>query len=453
MGLTPLTLNGVSKYSSDLQSILNRAVQIAQIPVTALQNKDSDLLQKKSLLSGLESSVSSFAGSLNSLASIAGGQALTATSSNPAVVTVAATGATTPASYTIDSVTSPATAASERTLSSFADSASTPVSSTGTLDLVVGGNHNKFTLTKNSLVGLRDQINSLGAGVNASILTTSGGNFLSISSNTTGATTLQLNDDPDGANTNLLTHINQGTNAVFSLNGIPVTQAGNVVNSVVSGVTFTIQSATSVPVTLNLSSDRSQLSSALQSFVQSYNSLKQTVNAQVGQNAGLLSGDVAVTQLQSLLRQITSYTGTSGNGVAGSIQSLADLGIEFSTTGEASFNQNTFNQLSGSQISDGFRFLGSATSGFGAFGAQLDQFTDPVSGILKTEQDGVDRTDQSIQNQVSTLNDRITLLQTNLAAQLQKADAALAELQSQQNTVSASLQGLNLVLFGKSPNS
>jgi flagellar hook-associated protein 2 len=448
MGITPLTISGVSKYSSDLQSILNRAVQIAQIPVTALQNKDSDLLQKKTLLSGLDSSISSFSDSLKSLSSVAGSQALTATSSNPNAVTVAATGATTPASYTIDSVTSAATAASERTLISYADSASDPVSANGTLDLVVGGTHNKFTLTNNTLVGLRDQINSLGAGVNASILTTSGGNYLSISSNTTGATTLQLNDDPDGANTNLLTNTNQGTNGVFSLNGIPVSQPGNVVNGVLPGVTFTIQGATSSPVTLSLSSDRSQLSSALESFVQNYNSLKQTVTAQVGENAGLLSGDTAITQIQTLLRQITSYTGTSG-----SIKSLADLGIEFDSTGQASFNQDTFNQLSDSQISDGFQFLGSAKTGFGTFGAQLDQFTDPVSGIIQTEVDGVDRADQSIQDQISTLNDRITLMQTNMAAQLEAADAALADLESQQNTVSASLQGLNLVLYGKSPNS
>ena len=64
---TPITLNGVSKYSSDFQSILNRAVQIAQIPVTALQNKDSELLQQKTLLSTLNTSVSALASSLTSL--------------------------------------------------------------------------------------------------------------------------------------------------------------------------------------------------------------------------------------------------------------------------------------------------------------------------------------------------------------------------------------------------
>ena len=43
-------------------------------------------------------------------------------------------------------------------------------------------------------------------------------------------------------------------------------------------------------------------------------------------------------------------------------------------------------------------------------------------------------------------------MQTNLARQLQTADALIAQLQDQQQTLNASLQGLNLVLYGKNPN-
>ena len=50
MSITPLTLTGVSPFSSDLQTILDRAVQIAQIPIKQLQNKESELLQQKTLL-------------------------------------------------------------------------------------------------------------------------------------------------------------------------------------------------------------------------------------------------------------------------------------------------------------------------------------------------------------------------------------------------------------------
>jgi flagellar hook-associated protein 2 len=431
-----------------MQAILNRAVQIAQIPITFLQNHDSTVLQQESLLSGIGTAVSNFGNSLTALGTVAKSQALSATSSNTSVVTATATGATSPGTYTIDSVTSTATAASERTQASFADSTSTPVSSTGTLNLVVGSNNYKFTLANNSLVGLRDQINSLGAGVNASILTTSGGNYLSISANATGASTLQLFDDPDGSNTNLLTNTNQGSNAVFSLNGIPISQPGNVVNSVVPGVTFTITGQSPSPATISLASDASQLSGALQTFVDNYNSLSTQLQGQVGPSGGLLSGDTIVGQLQDLQRQITSYTGTSG-----SIKSLANLGIEFSSTGVASFNQNTFSQLSSTQISDAFSYIGSATTGLAGFSQQVNGFTDPVSGLIADEQKGLSNTDKDIQNQIATLQTRANLMQSNLQRQLAAADSLLAGLESQQNTLTASLQGLSLVLYGQNPTS
>jgi len=189
---TPVTLNGVSQYSSDLQSLLNRAVQIAQIPMTRLQNRDSTVLQQKSSLVSLQSDLAALASSMQSLGKLAANQALSATSSNPDVVTVASTGATSAATYAINSFTSPAAAASETSLSSYADSSSTPVSSNGSMDLVVGSKTYNFTLATNNLVTLRDTINSLNAGVTASILTTSGGNYLSISANSTGAATLHL---------------------------------------------------------------------------------------------------------------------------------------------------------------------------------------------------------------------------------------------------------------------
>ncbi|HLH41335.1 MAG TPA: flagellar filament capping protein FliD [Bryobacteraceae bacterium] len=449
----PVTLNGVSQYSSDLQSILNRAVQIAQIPVTRLQNTDSTVLSQKTELVSLQSDVAALASSMQSLGQLAASQAISATSSNPDAVTVTSTGATSPATYTINSITSPATAASETSLSSYADSSSTPVSSTGNMELVVGSQTYNFTLAANNLLTLRDTINSLNAGVTASILTTSGGNYLAVSATSTGATTLQLIDDPssasnpNGANTQWLTNLNQGSNAQFQLNGINVSEPSNTVSDVIPGVTFTIQAASSTPTTLSLQSDPSQLSSALQDFVAKYNQLQSDLSRQEGQGAGDLAGDTVITQLQSTLQQIASYTNPSGG-----IHSLSDLGLEFDATGTLSLNQTTFDQLNDAQLSDAFKFIGSATSGLGAFSTTLEQFSDPVNGIITVEQSGLTQEDQSLQQQISTLTDRINLMQSNLASQLQKADAFIADLQNQQTAVNASIQGLNYVLYGKNPN-
>jgi len=444
MSISPLVFTGVSQYSSDFQTILTRAVQIAQIPVQQLQNKDSDALQRKSLLGGLATAVSGLSDALGSLGKIAAGSALSASSSDPTAVAVSNTSATNAASYTIDSITSAASAATERTTAGFADSASTPVSSSGTVDLVVGSNHHKFTLTNNSLTGIRDWINGLGAGVSASILTTNAGNYLSVNANSTGATTLKLVDNPDGTPANLLTSTNQGTNAAFKLNGIDISQAGNVVNSVIPGVTFSILKASTSPVTLTLASDPSQLSSALQNFVSAYNTAHDSVSAQIGAGAGLLSGDTVVTQLSSQFRQIASYQAGSGL-----VKNLANLGVEFDSTGKASFNASTFNALPANAIADAFTFIGSASSGLGKFSGSLAQFSDPISGIIQTEQQGLDRTDKSLQNQIAALNDRITVMQNSLAARLHSADALLATLASQQQQLTASLQGLNLTLYGK----
>src|SRR5262249_8360938 len=105
--------------------------------------------------------------------------------------------------------------------------------------------------------------------------------------------------------------------------------------------------------------------------------------------------------------------------------------------------------LNDAQLSDAFKFVGSATSGLGGFAQTFSQFTDPLNGIIAMEQQGLTNTDKTLQTQITTLTDRITVMQNNLAKQLQTADALIGQLQSQQQTLNASLQGLSLVLYGR----
>jgi flagellar hook-associated protein 2 len=444
MGFTPLTISGVSQFSSDFQSIMDRAVKIAQLPIQQLQNRDSDAIQKKTLLIGVSGAVGNLASALDGIADVSKKKALGASSSNPSVVTVGTSTANSAATYTINSVTSIASAASERTLTSYGDSAATPVGSTGDFRLTVGDQDYDFSLTNNTLIGLRDKVNALGAGVTATILTTSGGNYLSVSANTNGEQTLALKDDPNGANTDLLTATNQGSDLVFHLNGIQVQQSSNLVNSVIPGLTFTVQQASDSAVDLSLTSDTSTLSSALQSFVNGFNAVRGQVNAQTGSGAGLLTGSSVVVQLSAKLREISAYRTTDGT-----LRGLADLGITFDSSGQASFDPATLNNLSEQQVDDAFTFLGDDSTGLGKFAKDLKQFSDPISGIIKLEQQGLDRIDQALQTQIDTLNDRLDVMQKGLAQKLQQADTLLASLETQQNTVKASLQGLNSVLYGK----
>ncbi len=366
---------GISQYASDYQAELNKAVQVANIPLTQLQTQDTNVLAQKTALGSLNATVADLTTSLTALGTLASSQALGATSSNTSAVTATATGATAATSYTINSITSVAAAANETSTASYTSSTSTPVStgtmtlavggvnttikltsdnlnslssqinaadagvtasvvtangssslsivsntgaeeiqlfdgasaagtdlltntgtgtetstttyadptatpvSTGTLTLLSGSTPYTFQLTGNNLTSLRDQINAQNAGVTASILTTSGGNYLSIAANNTGATTLKLYDGPSATGTDLLSTTNQGANAVFHLNGISITQAGNTVNSVIPGVTLTLQAPSATATTITLASDPTQLSSALQDFVTKYNAVATAVAA------------------------------------------------------------------------------------------------------------------------------------------------------------------------------
>lgn len=437
MSFSPLTFTGVSQFSADFQSIMDRAVKIAQLPIQALQNRDSDVIQKKTLLSGVSAGVSGLAASLESLGQVADNRALTATSSRPTVVTASAT-------YTVNSVTSIAKAAAERSLTGYADSAATPVGSTGDFRLVVGAEHYDFSLANNTLVGLRDKINGLGAGVTASLLTTSDGNFLSLSANAAGAKALELRDAPGGANTNLLTSDNPGSDLVFHLNGIEVRQATNLVNSVVPGLSFTVLSETNSSTQLTLASGRGDLAGALSNFADSFNALRGQLNSQIGSAAGLLTGNSLVTQLSAGLRQMASHRALSG-----SVKSLAELGITFDSKGTMKFDADVVNGLSDGRLSDAFALLNNSASGLGRFSGGLRQFSDPISGLIKLEQQGLDRVDTALQSQIASLTDRLSVMQRGMALKLQRADSLLASLESQQNTVKASLQGLNVVLYGK----
>jgi flagellar hook-associated protein 2 len=443
--ITPLTISGVSSMSTQWQSVLNRAVSIASIPLTQLQNADTDVLQKKTLLSSMSTVVGKLGDTVANLGKIASGKALAATSSDTSSVTVQNTGAETAAAYTISDVTSIASAASA-TSTGFTSGAQ--VSTAGSMRLTFGGDgvdyQHDFTLTDNTVTGLRDKINSLQLGVTATVLTSGTKSYLSLAADDTGAVkNFSLVDAPAGAATELLTTKNLGSNAVFKINGIDVDRASNTVNDVVPGVSFTMLAKPSSSVKLTVDSNASSLSDAITSFVSSYNAMMDSVGAQVGQGAGLLSGSTVVREVQQDMRALASYR------TDGAVKSLWDMGLEFDSSGKLSFDSTRFSALSATQVQGAIDFYGSETTGFGGLSQKFASLTDSLNGTIKLEQDGLSQTDKSLQSQISTLQDRINAMQASLSTKLQLADSLLASLESQKTMLTANVDSLNYVMYGK----
>ena len=417
---------------------------IASIPLQELQSQDQTILSQETQLASLQGTAQSLTTALQALGNLGANQAIAASSSDTTSVTVTATGASSAASYTINSITSLASAASENSITGYQVSQTTPVSTTGVMSLVVGTQNIPINLTPatNNLVGLVAAINATNSGVTATILTTGNGNYLSVSALNSGATTLKLFDDPTGADQNIITGTNQGSNAVFSLNNLPVTRTENTVNDLISGATLTLKAQTSAPVTLTLASDPSQLSSGIQTLVSAYNATLGQINGQAGVSTGVLSGDSTVYQLESDMQQMSTYQGS------GSIKSLADMGITFSSNGTMSFDPTVLSGLSNSQLAGAFQFFGSPSTGFGGLSQSLDQVGNATTGAIATEQISLQHNDANLQTQITNTEASINSMQKTLFQQLAQADTLISTLDTQQTLLTASIQSLNYTLYG-----
>jgi len=449
VGIAPLTFSGISSYSADFQKILERTVAIASQPISQLQSEQGKVLQQKTIANGLRTSVDGLASAVKALGEIGANKALTGSSSNTSKVTIGAVTANSPASYSITEITSLARAASASS-AGYANGNAATVSATGSVRLTFNGATHDITLTpaENNLQGIRDKINALGAGVTATVLTTGTGAtpfYLSLTSNTAGDKPITLVDDPPGAATNLLATTDNGANAVFKVNGAAVSKTSNTINDVVSGVTFSLTGTTtgSESVSLTLTTSRSTLSTKLQTFVNAYNQLLADSDSQIGEAAGLLTGDLSVREIKSSLRSLAGYTGT------GAIKNLAQFGITFGSDGKAKLDAATFDALSDSQVQDVFSYLGTTTNGFGGQQSRLTQISDPVTGLIAVQTAKYDETDKRLTARIEELTGRLAALQKSNAEKLQAVDALLGRIESQGRIVEASYKSVQLALFGK----
>jgi flagellar hook-associated protein 2 len=546
----PIYFTGLSQFSSDFQSIIQRAVQIADIPVQNLQNEQATNTADENALNALEPTVAALGTDVTNLGTLASTQGLSASSSDSNIVSVVNTGATAPATYTVSDISSLASAASETSLAGYASTDT--INASGLVNLVIGSNTYLLNLTgtgDNNIAGLAQAINSAGAGVSATVLTSGTTGYLSVSANNTGATTLQVNDatpvdlvsstgsgtetssqtysdetsatvsatgqvqlvvgsqdyylnvsannnlngvvaainsanagvtasitgnagayslsltDDSGPNilqlndlqngSDLLTSTNQGTNATFSVGGIPnpITESSNTITDVIPGISFTLLSTTPASgagssATLSLASDPSQLRSALETFVTDYNTLTSAVEAQQGQNAGPLQGNLIINEISSAMQDLVTYWNPTSTG---GIQSLSDLGVTFNATGtgQMSFDSSTFNALSDSQITAAFQFLGSASSGFAALASNFSQLTDPITGMIQAQISGYETTNTDLGNQITAAQAYAAEVQQNATTQAEAADALVAQLESEQNIVDSSIQSVNYALYGR----
>lgn len=450
MSIMPLSFTGVSSFSDDFQSILSRSVSIASLPAQILQNEQQDVLNRKLAMTDLRSAISGFASALGALSGLRDGGALSATSSGYAVGATIGSGAS-PGVYRITEISSLATQAIATSSLGLETKDSTPVSSGDhRLQLVVGDTTQTIELTAetDNLEGVRDAINALDAGVTATILDTHtepGRYFLSLAADSKGAQAIELRTVEDDSGSNLLAETSPGSDAVFKVNGQTVTVQDNLASDVIPGVLLELKDTTSdnQVITVAVSTNRNPVSDALQEFVTAYNAMTGKIDAQIGESAGVLSGDPVISQLSGLLREVSGYRGD------GAVCSLADLGITLDSAGQMSFDATTISRMSGADLNAALDFLGDEESGLAALESRFTALSDPFTGSIRSMLQGYDQADDRLSEQIAAIEERVNAMQESLMSRLQAADTLLATLASQESMLTATIESLNTVTNGK----
>src|ERR1700733_3520868 len=441
------TTTGTSNFAASLQASVTRALEIAALPMQALQADQSTISGETSELSTLSGLFNTLQTSLQNIGSGTGGSAVQATVSDQSVATATVTGSPLPGTYTVQVLNAgSSSSAISNSATAVTDPTTEDISNSTSFTLTVGTS--TYTVSANDLNDLATAINSSGAPVQAVVVnlgSPESPNYqLSLQATGLGDVALQLND----GTTDLLTSLNTGSDATYTVDGQPAPPSTGITTdsstvTIAPGLNVTLGAVGTTTVTV--ASSLSSVSSELASFVTAYNSAFAEVEKNTGQNGGALVGDSSVLDMEQTLTQMITYAGGGG-----SITSLAQLGVEFTQQGTLTFDPTVISGLSTSQISDALSFLGGTNSGgFLQYANNtLDSITDPATGVIET--DTQDLQTQNTQDQTEITNDQaqLTTMQTNLQAQMAQANALITTLQNQ----TTFLQGLFQADTSNNPN-
>ncbi len=325
-----------------------------------------------------------------------------------------------------------------------------------------------------TLNSLMDKINDSpdNTGVDASVISGSGGAQLTLTSNETGTenaiTKIHLGDgtkletedrDGDGKPD---AHIVEATNARFYVDGIEVESQSNKVEDAITGVTLNLNKVTKAgePINLDLSTDTDKMEESVEALVESYNTLKDVIGklskskpAEAGQTANRppLASDPLITSLTSQLRGAFTTPVEASN-----YELLASIGVITKQNGDLEIDSKMLDgaleenpaEVVDLFIGDGAVLKSLMETAEIYIGTQessndkdsdADTFKVKKDGVIKERLDGLKDDQRDIEDDWSEIDKRAEDLYQRYFNELNAMDLAVQQM-------NASMQNLNAML-------
>jgi len=197
-------------------------------------------------------------------------------------------------------------------------------------------------------------------------------------------------------------------------------------------------------ISLSLTPDTSQASAAVTQFVTAWNKVIGGINTQFavspdGTGGGALESDNNLRDVQNQLLSAISYSVSGNSGLV----NLASIGINLNTDGTLSFDSGTFSSALSGHFAAVQNLL-QGSSGVGAFlSSTLNQISDPTQGSIALDLQGLSQTDQSLTQQISSMQTLLTQQTNTLTAQYAQMEVTLQEMPQLQSEITQQLTGLS----------
>jgi flagellar hook-associated protein 2 len=425
----------------DSGKIIDSLVAVSKIPITQLQTKQSinnRISQKfgsfKTKLAALKTASEALDTRTESLVN-------KPTSSSEAVVKVTGTGGSAVGKFNVV-VTS--LAQSPRAYSDGFASTSTPIVSGGGGSSVSVGIASGTTTSINldasdTLQTLADKINAANVGVTAALIYDGKNYRLQVAGIAPGKDNgLVLSQ---GAGLSLNFDKNPGpaaTDAVFTLDGIPVSSTSNTISNALPGVSLELTGTGTADV--SVAHDPDGLKTKIDAFVKAYNDIISAINAEsvpVASGAtrapDSLSGDSALRTLQNQLRSAVGrdWSGVSTFGTVGSV------GITLGKDGTLSVDSTKLTAAVNKDF-EGVAAMFAGASGGAGMMSRLSDLVDSLSGtdgIITTRVNSLTQKNRDIDKTIAGLQTRLDKYQEILSRQFAALEQTSAGITAQGNAL------------------
>lgn len=464
-GLGTISSTGIGS-NLDVKTIVSQLMATEQGTTTALNNKQTSFNAKLSAIGTLKSALSTLQQSAQTLNLSSTFSTVTASVADTTALNASVTSATSAGSYNIEVQS---LAQSQKLLSTGYDN-KTDVVGSGTLTIDVGTYSSagsppvtfsansavaQQTITidssNNTLEGIRDAINNANGAVTATIINDGSKYRLALTSKDSGAANAvkigvaesggaglaQLAyDGTTGGGASNLTQNVAAQNAVIKVDGVSITKSSNTITDAIQGVTLNLTKAMASGTTtkLTLTHDTAAASTAIHSFVDSYNAVNKLIADSTAYNVAtgtgsVLTGDSTLRTIQNQLRNaLSNVIPGAPNGLA----ALSDAGVSFQTDGSLAINATKLAAALADPQKDMSRLFTTSADGTIGFGSRINTLVSNMifgkTATLNGRIDGINTSIKTIQNRLAAESIRLQAVQKQYNAQFSALDTMVASM-------------------------